>query len=59
MRIRQFFEPGLGNTAHLIVSERAGVAALIDPLRDVDQSLNVARAEGAQITHVFETHIHK
>src|SRR5579859_2661170 len=58
MKIRQFFEPGLGNTAHLIVSERAGVAALIDPLRDVDQYVNVARAAGARITDVFETHLH-
>jgi hydroxyacylglutathione hydrolase len=58
MRIRQFFEPGLGNTAHLIVSQRAGVAALIDPLRDVDQYIDVARAEGVRISHVFETHIH-
>lgn len=53
MKIRQFFEPGLGkpglgNTAHLIVSEWAGVAALIDPLRDVNQYLDVARLEGCR-----------
>jgi hydroxyacylglutathione hydrolase len=58
MRIREFQEPGLGNTAHLVISETKVVAALIDPLRDVDQYLDVARAEGVQITHVFETHIH-
>jgi hydroxyacylglutathione hydrolase len=58
MKIRQFFDEGLGNSAHLIVSERAGLAALIDPLRDVDQYLDVARREGVQISHVFETHIH-
>jgi hydroxyacylglutathione hydrolase len=58
MKIRQFFDAGLGNSAHLIVSERAGLAALVDPLRDVDQYLDVARREGVQISHVFETHIH-
>jgi glyoxylase-like metal-dependent hydrolase (beta-lactamase superfamily II) len=31
--------------------------ALIDPLRDVDQCLDVARREGVCITHVLETHL--
>src|SRR3979409_1377543 len=58
MRVRQFVDEGLGNSAHLVISEKDGVAALIDPLRDVDQYLDVARPEGVRITHVFETHIH-
>jgi hydroxyacylglutathione hydrolase len=58
MRVRQFVDEGLGNTAHLVISEREGVAALIDPLRDVDRYLEAARAEGVRITHVCETHIH-
>jgi hydroxyacylglutathione hydrolase len=58
MRVRQFVEEGLGNSAHLLISDRDGVAALIDPLRDVDQYEEVARREGVRITHVLETHIH-
>ncbi len=58
MRVRQFVDAGLGNSAHLVISERDRVAALIDPLRDVDQYQEVARQEGVRITHVFETHIH-
>ena len=58
MRVRQFVDEGLGNSAHLLISERDGVAALIDPLRDVDQYQEVARREGVRITHVCETHIH-
>jgi len=58
MRVRQFVDDGLGNSAHLVISERDGVAALIDPLRDIDQYQAVARREGVHITHVFETHIH-
>src|SRR5258708_14983849 len=58
MRVRKFVDEGLGNSAHLVISEKDGVAALIDPLRDVDQYLDVARREGVRITHVFETHIH-
>lgn len=58
MRIRQFVDEGLGNSAHLVISERAGVAALIDPLRDVDRYLAVAAAAEVRISHVFETHVH-
>jgi hydroxyacylglutathione hydrolase len=58
MRVRQFVDEGLGNSTHLLISEGDGVAALIDPLRDVDQYQEVARREGVRITHVFETHLH-
>ena len=58
MRVRQFVDEGLGNSAHLVISDSHGVAALIDPLRDVDQYVDAARAEGVRITHVLETHIH-
>lgn len=58
MKIHQFVEEGLGNSAHLVISERSELAVLIDPLRDVDTYLEVARDEGVEISHVFETHIH-
>jgi hydroxyacylglutathione hydrolase len=58
MRVRHFVEPGLGNSAYLVISETDRVAALIDPLRDIDQYQEVARREGVRITHVCETHLH-
>ncbi len=58
MKVIQFVDEGLGNSAHLLISERAGVAALIDPLRDVDRYLDAAAAAGVAITHVLETHVH-
>jgi hydroxyacylglutathione hydrolase len=58
MHVHQFVDEGLGNSAHLVISERRGVAALIDPLRDVDRYLDAAAAAGVRITHVLETHIH-
>ena len=58
MRVRHFVEPGLGNSAYLVLSETDRVAALIDPLRDIDQYQEVARREGVRITHVCETHLH-
>jgi hydroxyacylglutathione hydrolase len=58
VQIRQFVDEGLGNSAHLVISERDNVAALIDPLRDVDRYLKAAAAAGVQISHIFETHVH-
>jgi hydroxyacylglutathione hydrolase len=58
MRVRHLVDSGLGNSAYLVISERHGVGALIDPLRDVDQYQVVAQREGVRITHVFETHLH-
>ena len=34
-------------------------AAVIDPRRDVDTYLQIAAAQGVQITHIFETHRHE
>ena len=58
MKFQQFVDESLGNATHLVIAERSGVAALIDPLRDVDRYLDAAASMGVRITHVFETHIH-
>jgi hydroxyacylglutathione hydrolase len=58
MRIERLYTPGLAQVAYLVGDEQAGVAALIDPRRDVDAYLELARANGLRITDVFETHIH-
>ncbi len=58
MQIRQFVDEGLGNSTHLVISEHAGLAALIDPLRDVDRYVDAAAAAGVEISHVLETHLH-
>ncbi len=57
-----FFEriedKGLAQYSYVIACERAGVAAVVDPRRDVDVYLELAKARGFRITHVLETHIH-
>src|SRR3990172_1171773 len=58
MFIKQFVFEGLGNASHMVGSERAGVCAVIDPLRDVDVYIDAAKTMGVRITHIFETHIH-
>lgn len=58
MRIEQFFLDGLGHQSYLVSDEAAGVAAVVDPRRDIEVYLAAAERIGVHITHVFETHIH-
>lgn len=58
MRLQQFVIEGLGHLSTLIADESAGVAAVVDPRRDVDVYLEAARSGGLRITHVVETHLH-
>ncbi len=47
---------GLGDRSYLVSG--GGVAAVIDPQRDIDRVLDLARTLGVTITHVLETHLH-
>ena len=58
MRIEQFVIEGLGHLSTLIADDEAGVAAVVDPRRDVDVYLAAARARDLRISHVVETHLH-
>src|SRR5690349_11455941 len=58
MLIRQFRIEGLGHLSTLIVDDIAGVAAVVDPRRDVDVYLEAARELDVRISHVVETHLH-
>jgi hydroxyacylglutathione hydrolase len=58
MLLRQFIIDGLGHLSTLIADESAGVAAIVDPRRDVDVYLDAARAADVRISHVVETHLH-
>jgi hydroxyacylglutathione hydrolase len=55
-RILAIDTPTLGDRSYLVHDGR--VAFVVDPQRDIDRVLDLANAEGVQITHVFETHIH-
>ena len=48
--------PGLGDRTYL--AHDGQVAFVVDPQRDYDRVLDVARGAGVRITHVFETHLH-
>jgi hydroxyacylglutathione hydrolase len=58
MRLQQFVVDGLGHLSTLIADDGAGLAAVIDPRRDIDVYLEAARASDLRITHVLETHLH-
>jgi hydroxyacylglutathione hydrolase len=58
MFLRQFVIDGLGHLSTLIADESAGLAAVVDPRRDVDVYLGAARAADLRISHVVETHLH-
>jgi hydroxyacylglutathione hydrolase len=58
MRLRQFVVDGLGHLSTIIADEVTGLAAVVDPRRDVDVYLDAARDGDLRIVHVVETHLH-
>ncbi|MBK8028003.1 MAG: MBL fold metallo-hydrolase [Chloroflexi bacterium] len=58
MYLQQFFIDGIGCLSYLVGCESYGVAAVIDPDRDVQKYLDAAAERGLKITHIIETHLH-
>jgi hydroxyacylglutathione hydrolase len=58
MILKQFYLNCLAHASYLVGDADAGVAAVIDPQRDVDQYLEFATQHGLRIDHVFLTHFH-
>jgi hydroxyacylglutathione hydrolase len=56
MFIKQLYTGCLSEAAYYIESN--GEAAIIDPLRDIDVYITLARERNAKITWIFETHFH-
>lgn len=58
MFFRMIYDDKLAQAAYLIGCQQTGQALLVDPQRDVDRYLAIARSNGLRITAVAETHIH-
>ena len=58
MFLHRRFVPGLAAASFIVGDEKAKVAAVIDPLRDVEEYIQVAREKKLTITHILETHVH-
>src|SRR5882724_2833261 len=56
MFIKQLYTGCLSEAAYYI--ESAGEAAIIDPLRDIDAYLQLAKERNTTIRYIFETHFH-
>src|SRR3989304_2942823 len=56
MYFQQFYLACLSHASYMIGSE--GVAAVIDPQRDVGIYLEEAAKHGLAIKHIIETHLH-
>lgn len=56
MFIKQLYTNCLSEAAYYI--ENKGEAAVIDPLRDIDTYMELARERQAKIKYIFETHFH-
>jgi hydroxyacylglutathione hydrolase len=58
MLLRQIYDADLSQYAYLIGCEKTREAIVIDPERDVDRYLEIAKSEGLTLNAVAETHIH-
>lgn len=58
MYFKQIFEEKLAQYAYLIGCQATGEAIVIDPMRDIDQYVQLAQKEGLNIVAATETHIH-
>ena len=56
MNIQQLYTGCLSEAAYFISNN--GEAAVIDPLRDIDEYLKLAKEQNVKIKYIFETHFH-
>ena len=58
MLFQQFYLKCLAHASYIVGDRESGVAAVVDPQRDVDQYLQYASGHGLRIAHVVLTHLH-
>ncbi|MGI8747702.1 MAG: MBL fold metallo-hydrolase, partial [Deinococcus sp.] len=58
MYFKRIYDTDLAQASYLVGCQENGTAIVIDPTRDAEKYLTLARQEGLKITHVTETHIH-
>jgi hydroxyacylglutathione hydrolase len=58
MILEQFYLTCLAHASYLIADEKTGVAAVVDPQRDIEGYVQRAKELGVKIQHVLLTHFH-
>lgn len=50
--------PGLSIHSYIVGDEEAGACAVIDPVRDIEEYIQLANDNGMEIRYILETHVH-
>lgn len=58
MYFKQIQVQGLGCFSYVLGCPGKGVMIVVDPKRDIDDYLDIARDEGMSVTHIIDTHVH-
>jgi glyoxylase-like metal-dependent hydrolase (beta-lactamase superfamily II)/rhodanese-related sulfurtransferase len=58
MILEQYYLGCLAHASYLVADEETGVAAVVDPQRDIDEYVADAEKRGCRIEHVLLTHLH-
>ena len=58
MLFRMLYDSKLAQACYFIGCQQTGDAIVIDPQRDVNRYLDLARKENMRISAITETHIH-
>jgi hydroxyacylglutathione hydrolase len=58
MFLRLLYDEKLAHSSYLIGCQASGEAIVVDPNRNCDRYMDLARREGLRVAHVTETHIH-
>lgn len=58
MMLKYFYDQALAHASYLVGCQRAKVAVIVDPGRDIKQYVQMAKQEGLKLVAVAETHIH-
>ena len=55
---QRIYDEGLSQSSFFLACPRAREAVIIDPRRDADVYVDIARSHGVRIAYCFETHVH-
>jgi hydroxyacylglutathione hydrolase len=58
MFFQHIYDKSLAQASYIVGCQKTGEAIVIDPKRDIDTYLDIARQNQLRITHITETHIH-
>ncbi|HUT34481.1 MAG TPA: rhodanese-like domain-containing protein [Planctomycetota bacterium] len=56
MFVQPFYVEGIAHLSYLLGGKNS--CAIIDPRRDIEEYLAIAKAMGLKVTHILETHLH-